>query len=144
MVTAAVAGQPVSCRRHRGTECPAARWSAGVIFLCRANSMARVLLWLAALDVGRDEGRYHRSAGGACCFLRNCSLGAAARLSMRVVLPKLQAVNAKQTKALARKTEEHACAMRCLQKFAVNNRLLGQMMVRKKTRHPPILVELDD
>jgi hypothetical protein len=56
----------------------------------------------------------------------------------------LQAVNAKQAKALARKTEEHACAMRCLQKFAVNNRLLGQMMVRKKTRHPPILVELDD
>jgi hypothetical protein len=39
-----------------------------------------------------------------------------------------QAVNEKQAKALARKTEEHACAMRCLQKFAINNRLLGQMM----------------
>ena len=43
-------------------------------------------------------------------------------------IARLQEVNEKQAKALARKTEEHACAMRCLQKFAINNRLLGQMM----------------
>lgn len=43
-------------------------------------------------------------------------------------LSKLEGVHAKQGKQLERKKEEHASAMRCLQKFAVNNRLLGQMM----------------
>lgn len=40
----------------------------------------------------------------------------------------LEGVHTKQGKQLSRKKEEHASAMRCLQKFAVNNRLLGQMM----------------
>ena len=43
-------------------------------------------------------------------------------------LVQLRAENTSQTAQIKKVKEEHACAMRCLQKFAVNNRLLGQMM----------------